>query len=93
MTIIYSTITIMDSFIDAVYSIFRFRSKQLEKYVKAMENQRLKMGSASDSSVGASGSGSRELPSSCSHVARKAQAISMEMTKFVYQNCYGILLQ
>ncbi|XP_071516208.1 uncharacterized protein [Panulirus ornatus] len=61
--------------------LLRFRSKQLEKYVKAMENQRLKMGSAGGSSGVGSGSGSRELTSNYPHVGRKAQALSIEMIK------------
>ncbi|KAG0728966.1 hypothetical protein GWK47_031349 [Chionoecetes opilio] len=60
--------------------VYRFRNKQLEKYVKAMENQRVKAGSVSGGS--GSGSGSRELPGSLtSNFSKRAQTISMEMAK------------
>lgn len=64
---------------------FRFRSQQLEKYVKAMENQRMKMGSGSGSSSGGGGSGSasRELPTVTTHVGKKVQAITVEITRLV----------
>lgn len=61
--------------------LLKFRSKQFEKYVKAMENHRVKMGSAAGSSGGALGAASRELYSNYQHVGKKAQALSMEMTK------------
>ncbi|XP_045135823.1 nuclear receptor-binding factor 2-like isoform X2 [Portunus trituberculatus] len=73
------------------HQLLRFRNKQLEKYVKAMENQRVKIGSVSGSSGSGSGSGSglgsgsgsRELPSSLvSNFGKKAHTISMEMAKY-----------
>ncbi|KAK7070716.1 Nuclear receptor binding factor [Halocaridina rubra] len=59
--------------------VLRFRSKQIEKYAKAMENHRLKMGSGSGSNIGGSGSGSKESLSVLS--GRRVQALSLEMTK------------
>ncbi|XP_045593394.1 uncharacterized protein [Procambarus clarkii] len=61
--------------------LLRFRSKQLEKYVKAMENHRLKMGSASGNTGGGFVSGNREFASAYQHVGKKTQTLLVEMTK------------
>lgn len=62
-------------------SSLRFRSKQLEKYVKAMENQRVKMGTASGSSGGGVGPGGRELTPPGPYTAKRPQAITQEVSK------------
>ncbi|KAK4322512.1 hypothetical protein Pmani_006737 [Petrolisthes manimaculis] len=82
-TLARQSITLQHSHHLRQQELLRFRSKQLEKYVKAMENQRMKMGSGSGSSSGGGGSGSacRELPTVTTHVGKKAQAITLEMTR------------
>lgn len=46
-----------------------------------MENQRVKMGTASGSSGGGAGPGGRELTPPGPYTAKRAQAITQEVTK------------
>ncbi|XP_042858331.1 nuclear receptor-binding factor 2-like isoform X2 [Penaeus japonicus] len=76
------SITLQHSYHLRQQELLKFRSKQLEKYVKAMENQRVKMGTASGSSGGGAGPGGRELTPPGPYTAKRAQAITQEVTKY-----------
>lgn len=66
------------------HDLLRIRIKQLEKYLKAMESQRAKIGSVSGSNSSGSGSGSRELPGSLtSNSSKMTHTMSLEVTKNV----------
>ncbi|ROT85766.1 putative nuclear receptor-binding factor 2-like isoform X1 [Penaeus vannamei] len=76
------SITLQHSYHLRQQELLKFRSKQLEKYVKAMENQRVKMGTASGSSGGGVGPGGRELTPPGPYTAKRPQAITQEVSKY-----------
>ncbi|XP_068205723.1 nuclear receptor-binding factor 2-like [Palaemon carinicauda] len=63
------SINLQHSFHLRQQEVIRFRSKQREKYAKAMENQRLKLGSGNN------------IGNLTAHPSKRLQAITLELTK------------